>query len=273
MMIMKENESQTGGPKIGRAKGKRKEARASTYQSVNCSAISAEGRLERPADVAVEAVVNIMLDGNWITTLLALPDQLDALAAGFLVCEGIVDSFDDLKSVQPQGAAVICESKKKKLPSALFSQGEGPMSTEGIPRIYARMKVRSSFIKEVAGHLQEMSVLGKRTSGTHSTLICNAMGELVSFSEDVSRSCSVDKAVGMALLNGSDLSQSVLVTTGRISAVTALKAGRAGIPVLVSLAGVLSSGIEVALRLGMTLAVYSDGPEVCAYTGADRIEQ
>ncbi|NYT02139.1 MAG: hypothetical protein GKC10_05215 [Methanosarcinales archaeon] len=270
---MNEKESeQKDRPGKSRAKGRRKEERASTYQSVKCSAVSAERRSERSADVAVEAVVNIMLDGNWITILLALPDQLDALAAGFLVCEGIVDAFSDLKSVTPQGAAVICESRNKKPPSAMVSQGEGPMSTEGIPRIDSSLRVKAAIVREAAGKLQEISVLGKRTSGTHSTLICNPAGEMVSFSEDVSRSCSVDKAVGEALIKGSDLSQCALITTGRISAVTALKSARAGLPVMVSLSGILSSGIEVAQRLGMTLAVCPGGPEVCAYTRAERIE-
>jgi len=58
--------------------------------------------------------------------------------------------------------------------------------------------------------IREEGKIWRRTGGTHSSLICTREGDIVSFCEDVSRACSVDKAIGAALLSGIDF-QTVLL--------------------------------------------------------------
>jgi hypothetical protein len=75
--------------------------------------------------------------------------------------------------------------------------------------------------------IKEKGKIWRRTGSTHSSLICTREGDIVSFCEDVSRACSVDKAAGAALLSGRDLSNCALVTMGRLSGGMVAKAARA----------------------------------------------
>ncbi len=116
-----------------------------------------------------------------------------------------------------------------------------------------------------------MGKIWRRTGGTHSSLICTREGDIVSFCEDVSRACSVDKAAGAALLSGRDLSSCALVTTGRLSGGMVAKAARAGIPIVVSKAAPLSTGVELSKKVRMTLVAFVRNPNLYVYSGGQRI--
>jgi len=52
--------------------------------------ISADVRKELELDVVEEESIKITLDGRHLVTILALPRELRELAAGFLICEGVL---------------------------------------------------------------------------------------------------------------------------------------------------------------------------------------
>ncbi|KQC14546.1 MAG: hypothetical protein APR56_03535 [Methanosaeta sp. SDB] len=79
------------------------------------------------------------------------------------------------------------------------------------------------------------------------------------------------KAVGAALVAGADLSMCALITTGRLSSAIVSKAARVRIPVLVSRAAPLNTGIELDRTLGMALAAFARRPNLYGYSGEERI--
>ncbi len=171
------------------------------YLLTECVEIFGEERKELELDVVVEESIKLILDGRHLVTLLALPRELRELAAGFLVCEGVLKGIGDIHSIQERGK------------------------------------------------------LWRRTGGTHSSLICTEEGDIVSFCEDVSRACSVDKAAGAALLSGRERSDSALVTTGRLSGGMVAKAARAGIPIVVSRAAPLSTGVLLSKKMNTLMTL------------------
>ena len=133
------------------------------------------------------------------------------------------------------------------------------------------LRISPEAIFRALDDINAAALIWRRTGGTHSALVLGEDGALSSFCEDVSRSSAVDKAVGSALMAGADPSRSVLITTGRLSSTIVSKAGMAGVPVLVSRAGPLNAGIELAERLGMTLAAFARRPHLYIYVGEERI--
>ncbi len=81
----------------------------------------------------------------------------------------------------------------------------------------------------------------------------------------------MDKAVGAVLLSGRELSDCALVTTGRLSGGMVAKAARAGIPVVVSKAAPLSTGVELSRRIGLTLVAFVRKPNLYVYSGRERV--
>jgi FdhD protein len=231
---------------------------AAAFMTARCVEISGSERRHQEVDVAIEERIEIVLDGTVVAKLFCLPSELEELAVGHLVCEGLISFPEDLVSVKAEGKSVFCESCDRKIEKELR-----PIDSD------LRMSPESIF--GAVDQLNEGAHLWRRTGGTHSALILREDGTLASFCEDVSRSSAVDKAVGAALLAGADLSRSALTTTGRLSSVMVFKAARAGIPILVSRAAPLSTGIDLARRLGMTLIAFARRPKLYVYTGDGRI--
>ncbi len=244
-----------------------------TFRSRRCLEISGPERHEMEVDVAVEEITNIILNKSCVTALPALPTQLKEMAVGFLIGEGMVESFQDITSVREENGSVICETRDGKAAPWKGHQccSVGGSSIQGLKPIQSEIRMKASAILKAVDQLNERAKLWRRTGATHTSIICDIDGEIAASCEDVSRSSSVDKAVGAALLAGTDLSKCALITSGRLSGVMVAKAARAGFPVLVSRSAPMNSGVELAEKIGMTLVGFARSPRLYVYAGEERI--
>jgi FdhD protein len=140
-----------------------------------------------------------------------------------------------------------------------------------LKQIDSQIKMKASCLLKAVDQLNEQAKIWRRTGATHASIICSSEGKILASCEDVSRSSSVDKTVGAARLAGADLSQSALITSGRLSGVMVAKAARAGFPILVSRGAPMNSGVELAEKIGMTLVAFARSPHLYIYARADRI--
>jgi FdhD protein len=244
-----------------------------TFRARRCLEINGSERHEIEADVAVEENVNIILNGGCITALAALPVQLREMAIGFLIGEGLVESFQNISAVKQEKGSLICETKDGKAAAWKGHQccSVGGAAVQNLKPIDSKIRIKASAILSAVDQLNESAKLWRRTGATHTSIICDANGKILASCEDISRSSSVDKTVGAALLAGVDLSKSVLITSGRLSGVMVAKAARAGFPVLVSRSAPMNSGVELAEKIGMTLVGFARNPRLYVYVGAERI--
>ncbi|MDD5615517.1 MAG: formate dehydrogenase accessory sulfurtransferase FdhD [Candidatus Methanoperedens sp.] len=247
------------------------------YILTKCVEISEDVRKELELDVVEEESIKIMLDGRHLVTLLALPRELRELAVGFLICEGVLKGIEDIHSISVQVDTVFCQSSLDISEFELWTEVRSSgcigikSSWEGIEPVTSKVRMEKEVLLNAIELIKEKGKIWRRTGGTHSSLICTTDGEIVSFCEDVSRACSVDKAAGAALLSGKDLCDCALVTTGRLSGGMVAKAARAGIPIVVSKAAPLSTGIELSNKVGMTLVAFVRKPNLYVYSGGQRI--
>jgi FdhD protein len=244
-----------------------------TFRSRKCLEISEGKRRMMDLDVAVEANLSIVLNGGCVTALAALPAQLKEMAVGFLICEGMIGNFNEISLVQVEGNLLTCETKDHKAVPWKGHQccSVGGNSTEGLRPITSDLKIKAENLLQAVDKLNQNAKLWRRTGATHMSIICNGQGEVLASCEVVSRSSSVDKTVGSALLSGVDLSRCAIITSGRLSGVMVAKAARAGFPILVSKGAPMNSGVELAEKIGMTLVAFARNPNMYVYTGAERI--
>ena len=81
----------------------------------------------------------------------------------------------------------------------------------------------------------------------------------------------MDKTIGIASLAKAELNNCLLVLTGRLTADIIVKAARARIPLVASLAAALDSGIALAKDLDLTLVGFARGKRLNIYSLPDRI--
>lgn len=105
------------------------------------------------------------------------------------------------------------------------------------------------------------------TGAYHYAFLFDPALRLVASGEDIGRHNAVDKAIGGALLAGRHLGDLVLFTTGRASAEIALKALRAGIPLVASQGAALMGAIALARRHNLGLIGFLRGRRFNLYSG------
>jgi FdhD protein len=236
--------------------------------SMHCLEIAQSVRAQIDVDVSIEKYFKFYMNGVHITSFFASPQELEELAAGFLLCEGFINSLDQIISIQLRDALIECKigvDIEKLKQKSLYER------IEDLNFISSSVCFKENVIFNAIGQLKELAKSWRRTGGTHSSIICNSKGEILAFSEDVSRACSVDKVVGKVVLSGMDLVDCALVTTGRLSVIIVAKAVRAGFGLIASKAAPLSEGIRLAEEVGITLVAFARKPNLYVYTGAQRV--
>ncbi len=142
---------------------------------------------------------------------------------------------------------------------------------ETIPRVTSPLKIRAQVIIDCINEMNKSAKGFQQTGGLHDSAIFKADGTLVAFSEDVGRHNTVDKVIGTAVLNKVDLGECFMTITGRVPGDMIFKAAKVGIPLVASMAAVLSSGVASAKRANMGLVGFVRGKRMNVYSGAERI--
>ena len=103
-----------------------------------------------------------------------------------------------------------------------------------------------------ASLIREGTELFNATHGVHSCYLIRK-GEILLFREDLGRHNALDKVLGAALMQGIDLTECALFSSGRLPTDMIAKAIRAGIPILASKAAPTAQGIALAQSYALTL--------------------
>jgi FdhD protein len=111
----------------------------------------------------------------------------------------------------------------------------------------------------------------RKTGGVHAAALYNAQGGLVAFAEDVGRHNAVDKVLGLTLQRRQALAGNFLALTGRMTGDIVLKAARLGVSLVVSISAGINSGIDVAVRTGVTLVGFARSDRMTIYSFPERL--
>lgn len=90
------------------------------------------------------------------------------------------------------------------------------------------------------------------TVGVHSCILAKE-GRVLVNCEDIGRHNAIDKAVGWALLNGINLEECMLYSSGRVPTDMVRKAIRAGVPVFISKGVPTVQAVKMAKEYGLKL--------------------
>jgi FdhD protein len=249
-------------------------------------------RLEQKKDfVAEETPLHIFLNQTHYTTILCSPNQLKELAIGHLVSEGILRSAKEVKEIRFKAGGKCTVRLEKGIDAEKRIQATHPfarliVSACGSPdywplsKLVDRLhvsKVPSSLsveAKAVSDSVKELNTLAetfRKTGGVHIAAAYSSEGKLRTFAEDVGRHNAIDKVIGTCVLKKLDFNECFLASSGRLSGDIVLKVARMKVQVVASLAAALSSGIEIARYMGVTIIGFVRGRRMNVYTSPERI--
>ncbi|MEU4209522.1 formate dehydrogenase accessory sulfurtransferase FdhD [Streptomyces sp. NPDC026206] len=254
----------------------------------------------RPDTLVAEEPLEIRLNGKPLAITMRTPGDDFALAAGFLVSEGVLGSAEELANIVYCAGATDEGSNTYNVVDVRLAPGVpvpditlernvyttsscglcGKASLDAV-RTTARwpvsdgpsaVRLEPELLATLPGVLREAQRVFDRTGGLHGAALFTPGGELLDVREDVGRHNAVDKLVGRALQEGLlPLSGAVLLVSGRASFELAQKAVMAGIPVLAAVSAPSSLAVDLAVETGMTLIGFLRGSSMNVYAGEHRV--
>ncbi|MFF2124443.1 formate dehydrogenase accessory sulfurtransferase FdhD [Streptomyces olivochromogenes] len=256
----------------------------------------------RPDTLVAEEPLEIRLNGKPLAITMRTPGDDFALAAGFLVSEGVFGRADEVQNIVYCAGATVDGSNTYNvvdvrtapgvvLPDITLERNVYTTSSCGLcgkasldaVRTTARwaiddgadappVRLEPALLAGLPDRLRAAQRVFDRTGGLHAAALFTEDGELLDVREDVGRHNAVDKLVGLALQRGDlPLSRTILLVSGRASFELAQKAVMAGVPVLAAVSAPSSLAVDLAAETGLTLVGFLRGPSMNVYAGEHRI--
>lgn len=246
--------------------------------------LTPHGSSDAVAEIAREFMTTVFLNGRELATLVCSPQELDYLAYGFLVSEGLIEGLDDIKEIsvdESRGVITVTTVAPTAADARYFSprlitSGCGGNATfyhaedANLPRVESALTVAPKTLFRLVKDFQRRSETYLATHGVHSAALCDNDGFLA-FCEDIGRHNAIDKLFGKCLVQGIPTADRLVLTSGRVSLEILHKVTLRGTPLVVSVAAPISLGVKLAEALGVTLVGLARGGKLNVYTHRWRI--
>jgi len=273
------------------------------FRSVPVIVVGRVGPGRRPDDdatsdlAAVEEPLEVRLHGKPFAVIMRTPGDDRALAAGFLLSEGVVQTAGDLGAVEhcrhpdrPSGHNVVDVYLLGDATASLdFHLAErrnvltnsscglcGRVTIDSLRTRASRLPITWAMTKEIAaglpGRLRERQRVFDGTGGLHAAGLFRPDGVCEASAEDVGRHNAVDKVIGTMLLDDRlPLDAHALVVSGRASYEIVQKAWLAGIGLVCAVSAPSSLAIDLADEAGITLLGFARDGGFNIYTHPARL--
>ena len=230
--------------------------------------------------VIIEYPFTIFIDDEEIITLLCTPKSLKELAIGFLYSEGYIDSMDALQEVlldEEKGRAYVSLKYRMTMTENLVGKraitsgcGRGTIFYNVLDSIKSKriensLNININDVVKLSKEFNHKSELFLNTGGVHSCGLCHN-DKILYFEEDIGRHNALDKILGNAFMEKMDLTDKLVITSGRISSEMILKTSRMGIPAIISRSAPTSLAVDMANELNILLIGFARGEKMNFYS-------
>ena len=238
--------------------------------------------VESSAKVIREVALCINLNGKPLANIACAGNYLDELAIGFLKSERIIAGLDEIAKIEvaakKNSVNIILKNEKKS--SETFVKNIASSGAHGksvntdllLPlKVPVEFNIKAKVALELMGELLEKSILHNKTHGTHCSALAQ-QGKIVALREDIGRHNTIDMLGGYALLQKINLSNAIILTTGRISSEIVYKVWNLGIPAIISHSAPTTKAIELLNKANIMLIGYVRGGRMNIYSQERRVK-
>ncbi|KQP03942.1 formate dehydrogenase accessory sulfurtransferase FdhD [Methylobacterium sp. Leaf93] len=240
-------------------------------------------------DLAVEMPVNLVYGSVPYAVMMTTPSDLVDFAYGFSLTEGIVESADEIRSVQVEdgdgGLRLMVDLAPGRLREHLARKraisgrtGCGVCGIDDLaalpkaePRAHAMQAVGIESIQRALLEMGDAQLLNHTTRAVHAAAWADPGGNLLAVREDVGRHNGLDKLIGALMRERTDPREGFVVITSRCSFEMVEKAATFGAAVLVAISAPTSLAIERARLHDMTLCAIARSDTLTVFTGRERL--
>ncbi len=231
-------------------------------------------------DVLIEEVpVALAYNGVSHAVMLATPSELEDLARGFSLTEGIVADRHEILDLEvhtgcegvtvemriPQRRFAALKERRRNLAGRTGCGLCGLDSLSALPRVGApahpspRPRPSTESIDRALGHLDDHQALFRDTGAAHGAAWVDAQGGIRLLREDVGRHNALDKLIGALLAPGTPAPpvDGFVLVTSRASYEMVQKVASAGLPALVAVSAPTAMAVRAAQTAGLVLVGFA----------------
>ena len=251
--------------------------------------LSGRTRSDDKAPVAEEIPVAFVYSGRSHVVMMCSPGDLEDLAYGFSLTEGIVTRPEEIGHVVvsrhsrgvelaitiPAEAAARLSQRTRSLAGRT---GCGLCGVEAIDdavretrTVGSPLSINVESLWRAGEALDARQPLNQETHSVHAAAWATADGSLAVVREDVGRHNALDKVLGALARSGTDAAQGFLIVTSRASFELVQKASVAGVPLLAAVSRPTGLAIRIADASGITLVGLLRGRTANIYSHPERI--
>ena len=225
-------------------------------------------RMVKDESIAVETLIQIVVNGHTLVNLLGSPEHTEALAIGHLMTQHDVDA-KDISSVKSHVRGNVVEVDVVTRSGNILAQRHGIVTascgacdqenldelTKAVPAVPSPERALNlESVLSMLHELREHQAGFQATGGMHAAGLHGLDGGHVVM-EDIGRHNAVDKAYG-TWHKQNDVPADVLVLSGRCGWDIVAKAAVMGTPIIASFGAASSLAAETARASNMTLVSF-----------------
>jgi formate dehydrogenase accessory protein FdhD len=246
-------------------------------------------RTDESVPVAEEVPVAFVYSGRPHVVMMCSPDDLEDLAYGFSLTEGIVERASEIERIElsrhargaelaitiPVEAAARLSQRTRALAGRT---GCGLCGVEAIDDavravrpVQSRLTIAAHALYRAGEALDAHQPLNRETHAVHAAAWATPDGTLVVTREDVGRHNALDKVLGALARAGPDASTGFLIVTSRASFELVQKASAAGVAILAAVSRPTGLAVRIADASGITLVGLLRGRTANIYSHPERI--
>lgn len=237
-----------------------------------------------------ERPLTIYLDKREVVTLMTLGSAPEALVLGYLRNQRLVESPDDIASIQvdweTDSAAVkthrstvdIDALTSKRIVTTGCGQGTmfgGLIEEMAEIRLPDGPQLTQEAIVALIDSIRVHDTIYKKSGSVHACAVFEREGNdgvrLLHFIEDVGRHNAVDSISGLMWLADKPGKDLIFFTTGRLTSEMVIKGAQMGIPFLMTRSGMTLMGLELARQTNLTLLSRCSGKHFEIFNAPERV--
>jgi FdhD protein len=251
--------------------------------------IADNARSDESAAIAEEVPVAFVYSGRPHVVMMCSPADLEDLAFGFSLTEGIVSRAAEIERVESSKHArgfelaitipVEAAAKLAQRTRALAGRtGCGLCGVEAIDDavravrpVQSSLSITSGALWRAGESLDAHQPVNRETHAVHAAAWATPDGTLAVVREDVGRHNALDKVLGALARAGTDASTGFLVVTSRASFELVQKASAAGVAILAAVSRPTELAVKIADASGIALVGLLRGHSANVYSHPERI--
>lgn len=260
------------------------------FRTVELTRIERDRRGPRSDATAVEAPLEVRLNGDPFAVIMRTPGFDPELVAGFLLSEGVISAeavagreHDFIRSAAGTGAIDVAlpgyQSGAAQARRVVTNSSCGVCGRVTLEALEVRATtvrgdwtVDAATVVQLPVRLRRAQAVFDETGGLHAAGLFDRSGRLEDIAEDVGRHNAVDKVVGRRLLaRRLPIDDGILFVSGRTSFEIVQKAALAGVPIVGAVSAPSSLAIDLAHSTGITLLGFVRDSAFNVYTHERRI--